>query len=259
VNKAVYVPAGELLRATEIARGPWDPNAQHGGAPAALLVRAFERLERARSDEMLLARVTYEFLRPLPIGELAVAARMMKAGRRSQLLEGTISTPDGTALVRARALGVGRSQAPAPLGNLPAIAGPDGARPSDFRRTEAMFGTDAVEIRFVAGAFNEPGPATAWFRMRHPLVAGEEPSPMQRLAAAGDFGNGISAALPWEEYVFINPDLTLYVERLPAGEWVCLQSQTRLAQGGIAIAQSVLFDQRGHIGHALQALVVARR
>ncbi len=83
---------------------------------------------------------------------------------------------------------------------------------------------------------------------------------LQHLAAAGDFGNGISATLSWDEYLFINPDLTLYVEREPVGEWICLESETRIAAGdGIGIAESVLFDSRGRIGRATQALLVAPR
>jgi hypothetical protein len=123
----------------------------------------------------------------------------------------------------------------------------------------AFFGADAMEIRFVAGGFNEPGPATAWFRLKVPLVGSEEPSPLQRLAAAGDFGNGISASLPWDRWIFINPDLTLNVERLPQGDWICLDSTTRIAAGGVGLAESVLYDQRGRVGRALQALLVARR
>ena len=121
------------------------------------------------------------------------------------------------------------------------------------------FGADAMDIRFVEGAFDELGPATAWFRMRHPLVAGEEPSALQRLAAAGDFGNGISAVVSWEEHLFINPDLTLYIERDPVGEWICLQSQTRVADGGIGVSESTLFDGQGRVGRAGQALLVAPR
>src|SRR5207302_1837664 len=115
---------------------------------------------------------------------------------------------------------------------------------------------DAMEIRFVAGAFQAPGPATAWFRLVCPLVAGEEASPLQRLAAAGDFGNGISSTLSWHEHVFINPDLTLYVEREPAGEWICLESVTRIASGGVGICESVLYDLQGRVGRAAQALLV---
>jgi hypothetical protein len=122
-----------------------------------------------------------------------------------------------------------------------------------------MFAPDAIEVRFVAGTFHGLGPSTAWFRLRVPLVAGEEPSPLQRLAAAGDFGNGISATLSWDDYVFINPDLTVYVDRQPVGEWICLQAETIIAPDGIGTAESVLYDRRGRVGRAIQALLVAPR
>jgi hypothetical protein len=121
-----------------------------------------------------------------------------------------------------------------------------------------MFAPDAIEIRFVEGVFGN-GPATAWFRQRVPIVAGEQSTPLQRLAAAGDFGNGISAILPWDEYVFINPDLTIYIDRPPVGEWICLQSQTIVPPGGVGIAESVLYDEHGRVGRATQALLMDRR
>ena len=122
-----------------------------------------------------------------------------------------------------------------------------------------FFGADAIEIRFVAGSFNEPGPATAWFRLKVPLIGDEAPSALQRLAAAGDFGNGIGASLPWAEWIFINPGLTLYVERVPTGDWICLDSRTIVADGGVALAESVLYDESGRVGRAVQSLLVARR
>ena len=109
----------------------------------------------------------------------------------------------------------------------------------------------------MAGTFGG-GPSTAWFRLRYPLIAGLQTTPLQRLAAAGDFGNGISAVLSWNDYLFINPDLTLYVEREPSGEWICLEARTILSPGGIATAESVLYDERGRVGRATQALLVAR-
>ena len=81
-----------------------------------------------------------------------------------------------------------------------------------------------MEVRFVRGGFVEPGPATAWLRMRHPLVAGEEPSPLQRTLIAADVGNGISAALDFRRFVFVNVDLTVHLERMPAGEWICVDA-----------------------------------
>ena len=121
-----------------------------------------------------------------------------------------------------------------------------------------MFAPDAIEIRFVEGVFGR-GPSTAWFRLRIPLVAGETPSPLERLAAAGDFGNGISAELSWDEFAFINPDLTLYVERPPEGEWIGLQARTTIAKGGVGLADSVIYDLRGRVGRAVQALLVMPR
>ena len=66
---AVYVMEGDAFVPTELARGPWDPNAQHGGAPAALLARAIE----AEAGELAVARLTYEFLRPVPLEPVAVS------------------------------------------------------------------------------------------------------------------------------------------------------------------------------------------
>jgi hypothetical protein len=133
------------------------------------------------------------------------------------------------------------------------------AVPPLVRQDTQYFGTHAMEIRLVAGAFDQSGPATAWFRLRTSVVHGEPPSPLQRLAAASDFGNGISAVIPWGQWLFINPDLTLYVDRPPTGEWVCLEAQTRIAEGGVAVAESILYDEQGIVGRAIQALLVAAR
>jgi hypothetical protein len=248
--------------ASEAARGPWNPGAQHGGAPAALLMRAFEQLPSV--DGLAIARVTYELLRPAPIGPVEVRAEVVRPGGRVQLLE-AVMVADGVEVVRARALRVRRAQAPAVAGDGgadgdgPPAGGPDEGRPFEFELPfRPMFAPDSVEIRFVVGSWGQ-SPCTAWFRLHRPLVSGETPSPLQHLAAAGDFGNGISATLSWNEYLFINPDLTLYVEREPVGEWICLHSETRIADGGIGIAESVLFDERGRVGRATQALLVGPR
>ncbi len=102
--QSIFFPDGPRFAPTELARGPWDPEAQHGGAPAALLVRAFERV--AGADGLLFARVSYEFLRPVPLAAIEVRAEVARSGRRSALLEGSIVDGDGRELVRARALRV---------------------------------------------------------------------------------------------------------------------------------------------------------
>ena len=242
--------------ASEHARGPWDPNAQHGGAPAALLVRAFERLPAP--DGVKLARVTYEFVRPAPIGPVEVRAEIVRPGKRVQLLEASMLA-GGVEVVRARALQVQMASAGTAGVQDSPPPGHERGQPAELRPPHRpMFALDAIEIVFVAGAWGG-GASTAWFRLRSPIVAGETPSPLQRLAAAGDFGNGISATLSWDHYLYINPDLTLYVEREPVGEWIGLSSETRISPDGIGIAESVLYDQRGRVGRATQALLVAPR
>jgi hypothetical protein len=162
-------------------------------------------------------------------------------------------------VVRARALRVARADVGAGASTTPP-PGPEHGRASEFARSDLeLFPTDAMEIRFIHGAFYERGPATAWFRLRVPVVGGEQPSGLQRLAAAADFPNGIASELPWDEYVFINPDLTLYVEREPVGEWICLDAQMRVADGGAGFSEAVLYDSQGRVGRSLQSLYVARR
>ena len=117
----------------------------------------------------------------------------------------------------------------------------------------------AVEHRFVAGGFDRPGPATDWIRLRVPIIEGEAVSPLSRVAAAADFGNGISWVLSrLDGWGFINPDLTIYLHRLPIGEWVCLEAVSRVEPQGIGLAESRLWDERGLIGRSLQSLLVDR-
>ena len=258
-DQAVFVGADGRFVATDFARGPWDPGAQHGGAPAALLMRALERLPAA--DGLTVCRVTYEFLRPVPLGELELRASVMRPGRRVQLLEASLLAGDGTEVIRARALQLRAAHLDAGWTAVTAPPpGPEQGRLNDVRPPyRPMFSPDAIEVRFVAGTFHGRGPATAWFRLRIPLVAGEDPSPLQRLAAAGDFGNGISSSLSWDEYLFINPDLTLYVERAPAGEWIAVEAQTIIPADGVGVSEGILYDERGRVGRATQALLVAPR
>ncbi|HEU4462214.1 MAG TPA: acyl-CoA thioesterase domain-containing protein, partial [Solirubrobacterales bacterium] len=82
---AFYERDGDLFRATELTRGPWDPGAQHAGPPSALLGFAIERLPDAA--EFQVGRLTFEILRSVPIAPLRVEARVARPGRRVQMVE----------------------------------------------------------------------------------------------------------------------------------------------------------------------------
>ena len=256
MDEAVFERRGDHYVATELARGPWDPNAQHGGAPAALLAGELEKLDPP--PHMRIVRITFELLRPVPLGELHVETAIVRPGGRVQLLEAALSAPDGTELVRARAVRVARAPLGAGTPAEEAPADPEGTAPAPGPWGAKAFPGGAVEIRFASGALNEPGPATAWFRLTVPVIAGERPTPLQRMMAAADFPNGISTELDWDEWLFINPDLTVYIEREPRSEWVALQADTHIVEGESALAQAVIFDTEGRIGRSLQSLYVAR-
>jgi Thioesterase-like superfamily len=157
-------------------------------------------------------------------------------------------------------LRTGAIEVPAGVVEPAAPPGPEqGSEPEFFATGDSVGYHTAMEWRAIAGEFLKPGPATVWMRMRHPLLAGEEPSPLQRTLIAADVGNGISAVLDWRTHLFINVDLTVHLERMPRGEWVCVDAVTLPQANGIGTAESVLSDADGRIGRAAQTLLLSQR
>jgi len=261
MDTAFYERSGESsYLASELTRGPWDPGAQHAGPAAALLGWEIEGIDGSAGFQV--GRIVFEILRPVPIGPVAVRSRVLRPGKRVRLVEASLLV-DETELMRATAWQLRTSELDLPAAAVdtsPAPQGPEeGWTPEFFPTGDDIGYHTAMEWKAVAGAFLEPGPATVWMRMRQPLVAGEEPTPLQRALIAADVGNGISAVLDFSEFVFINVDLTVHFERMPAGEWVCVDAVTRPQPSGIGSAESVLSDERGRIGRAAQSLLIAPR
>ncbi|HEV7481849.1 MAG TPA: thioesterase family protein [Solirubrobacterales bacterium] len=258
---AFYERDGDRYLATELTRGPWDPGAQHAGPPAALLGREIERLPEAA--EFQVGRVTCEILRSVPIAPITVSARVLRPGRRVQLVEAELRDQAGEPLMRATAWRIRTAAVEIPAEAMAAKEPPprpeQGAEAEFFPTGEELGYHSAMEVLFVNGGFVEPGPALVWLRMRQPLVAGEEPTPLQRVLVTADVGNGASASLDYRRYLFINVDLTVHLERMPVGEWVCVDAQTLPQPNGVGTAESVLSDQDGRIGRALQTLLIAQR
>jgi len=258
--EAIFHLDGGRAVPTELARGPWSPDAQHGGGPAALLARAVEQCDPGPAD--FVARLTIELLRPVPLVPLAVDARTFRPGRKVQWIEASI-VADEVEVARATALRLRADDALAlPVDEPPPleIPGPEaGARfEIGWDATRDVGFWRAMELRQTRGSWGETGPATVWFRLVVPIVAGEEPTPLQRVAAAADFGNGVSATLERGQYLFINPDLSIHLYRHPVGEWVALDAITYAEARGVGLAESALHDQRGRIGRSLQCLLVDR-
>jgi hypothetical protein len=255
--ESIYVPDGDGFAATELARGPWDPNAQHGGAPAALLARAIERHE---PDPMMqVTRLTIELLRPVPLGHIDVRARTLRPGKKVQLIEATLIA-GGAEVARATGLRIRRKPLDLPEGSRTSerLDRRDGERYVFERVGPVSFG-GAMDIVVADGGIDRVGHATVWFRLRVPFVAGEDVSPLMRVAAAADFGNGISSVVDWNAgWLFINPDLTVYLNRDPEGEWVALDALTFPSGDGVGFAESALYDEQGRIGRSVQSLLFDR-
>jgi hypothetical protein len=251
--------ADDRFEATPYTRGPWDARSQHAGPPAALLGRAVER--QAGRDDLRVARLAFDIVRPVPVGRLAVSTRLVRSGRSIAIVEAELIPEGGPTAMRVTGLLI-RTESEA----APAVAYGSGPEFPDSGGEEAFFPVPydigyhtAMEYRFASGSFVGLGPATCWMRMRVPLVDGEEPSPLTRVLVAADSGNGISSVLDWRRYVFINPDLTVHLHRYPGGEWVCLNARTSIDPDGIGLTETALSDRTGPLGRAAQSLFVAPR
>ncbi|MCW3069199.1 MAG: hypothetical protein JWL67_1824 [Solirubrobacterales bacterium] len=284
MSDSVFLAQDGEFMPTEHARGPWDPDALHGGAPAALITAAFERLQPGA--DLRIARLGFELLRPIPFAPLSLSTSIVRPGRRVQELACELRS-GGQLICRASALRVREVPDELPAGAATPIAlssadrRPDahagahpgaGAAPAGMPGPEAgdpvrfaLDGTDrpsfaasAMEMRWLDDPW-APGPARVWMRLRHPLLPGEPLTALARLAGTADFGNGVSAVLPFERYVFINADLTIHLQRQPQGEWIGLDARTLLHPGGMGLAEAVLHDVQGPVGRAFQTLVVEAR
>ena len=256
-DESFYVPLGDdRWLATKHTTGPWDASAQHGGPPSALLGRAISRCE-PRPD-MIVARFTAEILGAVPVGELTVRARVARPGRSVELVE-AVASAGGRDVLRATGWRVLRTTSESvPAGHPQPPAVPAGSGQLLGRGWVDGY-LSAIDWRMTSGAFGVPGPATAWTRMRYPLVAGEEPSPLERVLTVADSGNGLSGELDITGWYFINPELTVHLHREAAGDWILVDARTTISAGGAGLATTSLSDQQGPVGTGAQSLLIKAR
>lgn len=254
--QSIFEPAGDdLYLPTEAALGPWTEQALHGAPSAMLLAREIERFEP--DEEMFITRLTVELLRPVRRTPLAVRHRLVRPGRKVQLIEASLSDAE-VEVARATALLIRRSSMEFPETNdRPPHDPPDtiGEWTAPYRRGPAYHLT-GVEIRAPDA---EGAPNWAWVRLRVPLLPGEEPTGLVRVCAAADFPNGISYVVDPDRISYVNPDVTVYLHRPPRGEWVLVQARTWLQSHGTGVAEGALYDENGRIGRSIQALLLETR
>ncbi|MHB1469653.1 MAG: thioesterase family protein, partial [Solirubrobacteraceae bacterium] len=225
-------------------------------------------LERMLPERLVLGRLSVELLRPVPSAPLALTVELVRPGRRVQELAVELRH-EGVLVCRGSALAVTRVSAEAmkqgksdPTELLPdsELAPPDSpeAKPFEAEGPLRPAFASAIEMRWLTPPWRR-GRARLWMRLRVPVLGDARASALATLAAAADFGNGVGAELRFDQFIFINADLSIHLWRPPEGAWIGLDARTLLSEGGAATAESVLHDVRGPVGRAFQTLVVEPR
>ncbi len=255
---AMFERDGSRYVPTQLARGPWNPKALHGGAPSALFATVCEMHDPGPAA--FVARLTVELMRPVPMAPLELRVHTIRPGRKVQWVEAMLLDDREHEVARATVLRI-RSDDVDTSGSVhpdvDAPPAPDTMTPENFPFGEGAVGFWSVhDVRLVRGSWMEPGPGVAWFRLKCPVIAGEPISPVARVAAAADFGSGVSNPVRTTRANAINPELTVHVHRHPVGEWVCLESGAWAQPHGVGMAETRLHDERGVIGRGVQSLLV---
>ena len=250
------------IRPTEVCRGPWEPHACHAGPPTGMLVRAAEQL----FPDQRFVRITVDLIRPIPHAGFRIDADVERAGRTVSTARLAIVDGEGRTVVTARTMHL----TPQDDHDMPTTPGDDrrvaDASPGRFpigrgAHDQTMFSA-AVEMRYPEGEDHSPGPTIEWLRTV-PLLPGDPAasgvSGFARICPLADCGNAISRNAEPGPLAFMNTDLTVVLHREPAGEWFGMQSVSRWERNGIGMSDSLLFDDHGVVGRAVQSLIIQHR
>lgn len=276
--RALFVPVAHesesRWRASEWSRGPWHPEHCHGGPVSAFLARSVETIDDGSDGtpgdvEWQIARLTIELLRPVVVGAtLTRSTQVERPGRKVSLVAATLTDVEsGRDVARVRALRIRRAEIPLPehpVGDLDDMGEPGSGRVESLRWNAdddgIAYHRSSCTHRWVTGSFADAGPCRVWIRLDVPVVPGTVPTGLERVAAAADFGNGVSGALPAEQITYINPDLTIHVARPPVGDWVGMSSHSLYGVNGVSSgagwAESALYDADGRLGRSVQSLIL---
>jgi hypothetical protein len=265
VDQALFIPDGDGYHPSELTRGGWSDDAQHGGPPLGLLAHVIE--SRFGRYEMMVVRLTTDLIRPVPLTLLDAESRLVRPGRRVQVIEAILRAGElEVALTRALMIRLTDIDLPeAPELGWVQPGPPETFEPIDVRlwtgdqASLIRFHHDAVEMRTLDASFYTPGAGTSWFRLLYPVVAGAPTSAFVRTATLADLGNGNSTAIDPRRWIYVNPDVAIALHRALDGEWLGMRSAAHQHATGVGMAESLIFDAHGPIGVVTQSQLIQRR
>lgn len=235
-----YVPTG-------LGISPWNPDAQLGVCLGGLVAHAIESIPSPAP--MLTARLTIDILGAVPIERLMPTTRVLREGRRLQLVEAELRA-NGRCWVRGTALRVRTADSPA------ASVPPTHPFPAEI--TAARAGQWAQTVR-IGGDHTIAGPGALWLRIVAALIEGRTLTPLQAVAMAADFGSGTAPPVPMASWSFANVDISIHLARAPVGDWLLVDALSESAGNGVGLTHSRLGDSSGMIGMAHQTTFLDRR
>lgn len=250
----------ERFFASELTRGPWSNDHQHGGPPSALLARVIEATGVGENDPpMLVTRMSVELLRPIPIAApLEVEAEILSAGRRVHRVAAALISGDRQlAVAVAVRMRLSELRVPIPASDFEPLRPREQCPDFEFPFFQHAVGYHtAMELKVAAGEFGQ-GRMSVWMRPRVPLLPDEPSSTLQRVMICADAGHGVGTALDTKQWSFINPDLSVHLHRLPSDEWLGMSARTTTEPMGVGLCQTQLSDRSGPLGVVLQGQLIS--
>lgn len=251
-TEGFFTADGDTLVPADFATSPWG-EVLHGRLIGGLTARA---TERARTGDPGLAcgRLTIDMFRSAPVAPVRVASRTIRSGRRIVVLEVTIEQSAGP-IGQGRAVLLRRSEQPetptlrTPRWDVPpppALGPPLPPRPGR-----------AWTPPWHMWRVTTP-PGGMWIQETHPLVTGEDPTPLTRLALAADLASP-AANSSADGLHFINADYTVHLGREPHGPYTGIQPTGHISTTGVAAGQCVVHDMEGPVGFITTSAVANSR
>ena len=237
---------------TDVARGPWGHETLHGHVLGGLMAHVIESTHG--EADLTPARFTVDMFRSPQFAPVAISTRVARDGRRVRVVDASLEA-GGVEIARGSALML--RQAEEPGGSVWGPAAWEVAAPGDLEapREERA---PVWETRWVSGEQGTAERRRAWMREVRELVVGVPLTPWVRSAMAADFTNPLANSGD-RGLEFVNADYTLYLHRLPAGEWIGVEATSHHSADGVAVATCALYDERGPIGRSAVGAVANRR
>jgi hypothetical protein len=207
------------------------------------------------------ARLTVDLYRLPDLEPVTISTHLVRQGGRIKMIEAEIFS-GGVSSARASCQLLRRSQQPeAQIWTRPSW---DAPLPEQVPPPEKPF-TEKWEMRPILPPgvkiihdLRSPGPRRTWLREVRPLVGGEAYTPFSRIATGIDYTSPTANASE-TGLDFINSDVTLYLSRLPVGEWIGYEVTDHQSAEGIATGHCVLHDTTGPVGFSSCAAVAQKR